>query len=62
MEVEPITDNLLLDTKRVQRALNRALRNALIMHKKLGNPIAAWENGKVVIVPPEEIVIPEEHD
>ncbi len=62
MEVEPITDNLLLDTKRVQRALNRAVRNALIMHKKLGNPIAAWENGKVVIVPPEEIVIPEEHD
>jgi hypothetical protein len=32
------------------------------MHKKLGNPIAVWENGKVVIVPPEEIVIPEEHD
>lgn len=62
MEVEPITDNSLLDTKRVQRALNRAVRQALIMHKKLGNPIAVWENGKVVIVPPEEIVIPEEHD
>jgi len=25
------------------------------MHKKLGNPIAVWRNGKVVILPPEEI-------
>jgi len=28
------------------------------MHKRLGNPIATWKDGKVVIVPPEEIVIP----
>jgi ABC-type proline/glycine betaine transport system ATPase subunit len=27
------------------------------MHKRLGNPIAIWKDGKVVIVPPEEIVI-----
>ena len=37
-----------------QRAVNDALR----MHKRLGNPIATWKNGQVVIVPPEEIVIP----
>jgi hypothetical protein len=28
------------------------------MHKCLGNPIAVWRDGKVVIVPPEEIEIP----
>ena len=37
-----------------QRAVNDALR----IHKALGNPIAAWKDGKVVIIPPEEIVIP----
>jgi len=26
-------------------------------HKLLGNPVAAWRNGKVVLIPPEEIEI-----
>ncbi|MEK6333585.1 MAG: hypothetical protein AABM67_01470 [Acidobacteriota bacterium] len=38
--------------------LQRAVRDALLMHKRLGNPIATWKDGEVVIVPPEEIVIP----
>ena len=37
-----------------QRAVNDALR----MHKRLGNPIAVWRDGKVVIIPPEEINVP----
>ena len=37
-----------------QRAVNDALR----MHKRLGNPIAIWRNGRVVIIPPEEINVP----
>jgi len=44
--------------KDVERALQRAVRQALLMHKRIGNPIAIWRDGKVVIVPPEEIVIP----
>jgi hypothetical protein len=44
--------------KDVERALRRAVRGALVMHKRLGNPIAAWKDGGVVIIPPEEIVIP----
>ena len=42
----------------VERALQRAVREALIMHKRLCNPIAAWKDGEVVIIPPEQIVIP----
>jgi len=38
----------------------RAVNHALQMHKRLGNPIAIWKDGQVVIVPPEEIVVPEE--
>jgi hypothetical protein len=33
------------------------LTTLMLMHKRLGNPIAIWKDGGVVIVPPEEIVI-----
>ena len=41
----------------IERILQGAVREALYMHKRLGNSIAVWKDGKVVIVPPEEIVI-----
>ena len=44
--------------KDVEKALQRAVRQALLMHKRIGNPIAIWKDGRVVIIPPEEIVIP----
>ena len=42
----------------IGRVLQCAINHALLMHKRLGNSIATWKDGKVVIVPPEEIVIP----
>jgi len=48
------------DAEEIGKVLQLAVREALKMHKCLGNPIAAWRNGKVVIVPPEEIEIPPE--
>jgi hypothetical protein len=42
----------------IGEVLQRAVDHALLMHKRLGNPIATWKDGKAVIVPPEEIVIP----
>ena len=42
----------------IGRVFQRAVNDALRMHKRIGNPIATWKDGKVVIVPPEEIVIP----
>jgi hypothetical protein len=54
-----LTKRLFLDHgKDIERVLQRAVHDALRMHKRLGNPIATWKDGKVVIVPPEEIVIP----
>ena len=41
----------------IERILQAAVRETLSMHKRLGNSIAVWKDGKVVIVPPEEIVI-----
>ena len=41
----------------IERILQAAVRETLSIHKRLGNSIAVWKDGKVVIVPPEEIVI-----
>jgi hypothetical protein len=50
----------LQDDHWVTAAIQHGARNALIKHKALGVPIATWKDGKVVLVPPEEIEIPEE--
>ena len=44
----------------IGKILQKAVRQALLMHKRLGNPIAVWKDGKVVIIPPEEIVLSSE--
>ena len=41
----------------IDRALGRAVREALRLHKKLGNPIAVWKDGQVVWIPPERIPV-----
>ncbi|MFA5508103.1 MAG: hypothetical protein WC314_22165 [Vulcanimicrobiota bacterium] len=43
----------------VTAAIQRGARQALIKHKAMGVPIAIWREGKVVLVPPEEIEIPD---
>jgi hypothetical protein len=42
----------------IGQIFQRAVYKALEVHKRLGNPIAAWKNGRVIIIPPEEIIIP----
>jgi hypothetical protein len=42
----------------IGEVLQLAVREALLMHKRIGNPVAIWKDGGVVIIPPEEIVIP----
>lgn len=41
----------------VEALFQQAVQRALWRHKRLGNPVAVWENDQVVIVRPEEIVI-----
>jgi hypothetical protein len=43
----------------IEGVLCRAVHAALLQHKRAGNPVAAWRNGKVVLVPPEEIPVQE---
>ena len=43
--------------KEIEEILRRAVQQALWRHKQLGQSVAAWQDGKVVIVPPEEIPV-----
>jgi hypothetical protein len=47
--------------KLAEEALKEAVAEAIAEHKRAGHPIAVWRNGKVVIVPPDQIVVPEVH-
>jgi hypothetical protein len=51
----PDLDAILADTARIEAALRSAVRGALRDHKRAGNPIAVWRDGRVVWLPPEEI-------
>jgi len=43
------------ESERIIAAVKKATAEAVRMHKKLGNPIAVWRDGKVVILQPEQI-------
>lgn len=41
---------ILSDEKKITQALQRAVREAVEMHRRAGNPLATWKNGKAVWV------------
>jgi hypothetical protein len=49
---------IMLDGTAIQRALREYWIKTLVRHKRLGNPIVVWRDGKVVWIPAEEIEIP----
>lgn len=59
MAVEPkIPENLFITHgKEIEGILRRAVRSALLEHKRAGNPIASWKDGKVVLIRPEDIPV-----
>ena len=59
MKVDPnhLKDLFISEEKAVDKAVRRAVRHALLMHKRAGNPVASWKDGKVVMIPAEEIPV-----
>jgi hypothetical protein len=56
---------MFIEGKPIDDALRRAVQRALWEHKQLGQSIVVWEDGKIVVVPPEEIDVekpPEDPD
>ena len=42
---------------RILKAMREAVREALLRHKRLGNPVAVWHEGRVVWLAPEELLV-----
>jgi hypothetical protein len=45
------------DIEASTEAIRRGVRRALWRHKQLGQSVAIWKDGKVVILKPEEIQV-----
>jgi len=43
------------DSKAIERAMTLAVRETVLRHKRLGQSVFTWRDGKVVEIPPEEI-------
>lgn len=60
-EIHPYDPNtlkqLLAESAKVEAAVAEAVRDALLMHKRLGNPVASWQDGHVVWIPADEIPV-----
>jgi hypothetical protein len=59
IKTDNLKDLLIAEEEAVDAAVQRAVRHALLMHKRAGNPVASWEDGRVVIIPAEEIEVEE---
>jgi hypothetical protein len=44
----------------IDKALALGVKQALRVHKLLGNPVVEWRDGKAVWIPPEQIQIDDE--
>ena len=55
-------DELFEDGRAIDEALKEAARDARRLHKALGNPMATWRNGQVVLVRPEDINIDDDSE
>lgn len=48
-------DKIFAEGTLIDKALNKAVREAVLQHKRAGNPVAVWRDGKTVWLKPEEI-------
>jgi hypothetical protein len=58
-KLELTEDMFIRNAESITKILRRAVRHALLDHKRAGNPVAIWQDGKVVLLQPEEILIDE---
>lgn len=56
-KVDPKNDLFVRYAKDIKPAYDRAVREALLRHKRAGNPVPVERDGKMVILQPEEISI-----
>jgi hypothetical protein len=52
----PSIAELLADNSIITAAIGRGVREALLEHARAGRAVPSWQEGKVVWIPPEEIL------
>ena len=50
-------DAVMRDNRVLEEAGQRAVRAALLDHKRTGDPIVVWQDGKIVWIPADDIVV-----
>lgn len=45
------------DLPRILQAMQAAVRDALLLHRRAGNPVAAWREGRVEWIQPGDLRI-----
>jgi hypothetical protein len=50
-------DKIMAEGTLVDREVRKAVREALLFHKRTGNPVCEWRDGRVVVIPPEKIPV-----
>jgi len=43
-------EKIFADEKQITDALQRAVHDAVLAHKRAGNPIAVWRDGKAILI------------
>ena len=61
-ESKSTINELFEDGRAIDEALREAARDARRLHKALGNPMATWQDGRVVWIQPEDIHIDDDSD
>lgn len=56
-KVDPSQDLFVRYSEEINRAYERAVREALLMHKHAGNPVPIERDGKLVWLQPEDIEV-----
>jgi len=54
---EKSIDEIFKEGSPIDKALKKAVQEALVRHKHAGNPIVVWRDGKIVWLKPEEIPV-----
>ena len=55
--MERTVKELFEDGRAIDEALKEGARDARRLHKAFGNPMATWQDGQVVWIQPEDIVV-----
>lgn len=58
-KINPADDLFVRYSEEINRAYDRAVREALLMHKRAGNPVPIEREGKLVWLQPDEIEVSE---